>query len=322
MIAAPRFALKAILLGAGFYAVSLMLSFLFDEFSNWRAWQDPRKRLLYEAVPHDTDIVLLGDSIWISSYVDSEQHTLWKLLEANTGKRVFNATLNGADPPDFVNAIKLLPTRERSGAVVFLNIVPTRLLPRSFAERAGGNYSGEFANLAGDSPARRLYVWLRKPLRIFDTEIVSNVVLRKRHFAIGDDRYRVWSRDGEFALRRFRTFERYIVDTVELRDLEWIATIDTRLGEKGYRLVVAITPVNRALIRAYATPERAASALLRLEQAHAELIRFLRKRGIGFVDCYEDATADEFADLIHVNADGDRRVAGCLAHYLDAKVRE
>jgi hypothetical protein len=159
-------------------------------------------------------------------------------------------------------------------------------------------------------------------LRIFDTEIVLNVALRKRHFAIGDDRYRVWSRDGEFALRRFRAFERYIVDTVKLRDLEWIATVDAKLRERGYQLVVAITPVNRGLIRAYATPERARRALARLEQAHAELTGFLRNRGIRFVDCYEDATADEFADLIHVNADGDRRIAARLARYLDGKGRE
>jgi hypothetical protein len=317
MTASRRFASKAIVLGACFYAVSLLFSHLFEEVSNWRAWQDPRKRLLYETVPHDTDIVLLGDSIWISSYVDSEQQTLWKVLEANTGKRVFNATLNGADPPDFANAVKLLPPRERPGAVVFLNVVPTRVLPRTFAEPAEGNYAGEFSKLTGDSLARRLYVWLRKPLQIFDTEIVLNVLLRKRHFAVGDDRYRIWSRDGEFALRRFRTFERYVVDTVELRDLEWITTLDARLRERGYQLVVAITPVNRALIRAYATPEKARSALLRLEQAHEALTGFLRKRGIPFVDCYQDATADEFADLIHVNADGDRRIAARLARYLE-----
>ncbi len=202
---ARRFVARALFLGVMFYAVSLLFSVLFAQAWDWRSWQDPRKRLLYEPVPGDSDIILLGDSIWISSYVKSEDETLWKALEKLTGKRVFNATLNGADPPDFLNAVKLLPKREKTGAVVFLDVVPTRFLPRNYVEPERGNYPGEFSSLIADSLVRRLIVFLRKPLLVFDADIVLNCLLRKTYFSVGDDRPRVWAKDGDFALRRFRT---------------------------------------------------------------------------------------------------------------------
>src|SRR5208337_2197160 len=240
---ARRLIAKALFLSVLFYAISILLSSLFEREWNWRSWQDPRKRLLYETVTNDSDIILLGDSIWISSYVKSEDEMLWKDLERLTEKHVFNATLNGADPPDFMNAVKLLPRREGSQTLTFLDVVPTRLLPRTFVEPAKGNYVGEFSKLIADNPMDRAIVFLRKPLLIFNEEIVMNCLLRRTYFSIGDDRYRIWAKDGDLALIRFRTFERYIVDTDELRRLDWITALNADLGRRGYRLVVVVTPV-------------------------------------------------------------------------------
>ena len=313
---ARRFVAKALLLGVLFYAMSLLFSALFAQAWDWRSWQDPRKRLLYEPVPCDSDIILLGDSIWISSYVKSEEDTLWKVLEKLTGKRVFNATLNGADPPEFLNAVKLLPNREKTGTVVFLDVVPTRFLPRTFDEPAGGNYAEEFSNLAGDNLMGRAFVFLRKPLLVFDTDIVMNCLLRKTYFSIGDDRPRVWSKDSDFALKRFRTFERYIADADGLKRMDWITGLKIALDRKGYRLVIVITPVNQFLIKEYASNDQAEIYLTRIARAREALMRFLQENQIDYVDCSGDVDADGFADLIHTNARGDEKVAEKMAGYI------
>jgi hypothetical protein len=313
---ARRFVAKALFLGVLFYAASLLFSVLFAHAWDWRSWQDPRKRLLYEPVPGDSDIILLGDSIWISSYVKSEDETLWKVLEKLTGKRVFNATLNGADPPDFLNAVKLLPKREKTEAVVFLDVVPTRFLPRNYVEPAQGNYPGEFSSLVADSLIRRLIVFLRKPLLVFDTDIVMNCLLRKTYFSVGDDRPRVWAKDGDFALKRFRTFERYISDTDDLRRMDWIPELNAALDRKGYRLVVVVTPVNQFLIKEYASKDQSEIYLARIARARGALMRFLQENQIDYVDCSADVNSDGFVDLIHTNARGDEQVAEKMAGYI------
>jgi hypothetical protein len=313
---AKRFMAKALFLGAVFYGVSLLLSALFSQAVDWRSWQDPRKRLLYEPVPANSDIIVLGDSVWISSYVKLEADTLWSVLEQLTGKRVFNASLNGADPADFLNAVRLLPKREGKPAVVFLDVVPTRLLPRTFSEPAAGNYAGDFSRLIADNPMRRVFVALRRPLLIFNTDVVLNCILRKRHFSVGDDRFRVWARDGDFALKRFRTFERYVADTDTFRRPDWIMELHTDLARKGYRLVIVVTPVNQSLIKEYAGKDRAESYQTRIGKAHDFLVQFLRDNRIEWVDCYADCDSDCFADLIHTNARGDKRMAERMADYL------
>jgi hypothetical protein len=313
---ARRFVAKGLFLGVLFYAVSLLFSALFAQAWDWRSWQDPRKRLLYEPVPGNSDIILLGDSIWISSYVKSEEDALWKVLEKLTGKRVFNATLNGADPPDFLNAVKLLPKRETTGTVVFLDVVPTRFLSRNYVEPAQGNYPGEFSGLVADGLIRRFMVSLRKPLLVFDTDIVMNCLLRKTYFSVGDDRPRVWAKDGDFALKRFQTFERYIVDTDDLRRMDWITGLKTALDRKGYRLVIVVTPVNQFLIREYAGKDKAEIYLTRISRARGALVRFLQENQIEYVDCSGEADADGFADLIHTNARGDEKVAEKMAGYI------
>jgi hypothetical protein len=315
---AKQFVGKSLFLGALFYGVSLLLSALFSHSIDWRSCQDPRKRLLYEPVPADTDIIVLGDSVWISSYVKSEEETLWRVLEQLTGKRVFNASLNGADPPDFLNAVNLLPKPAGTGAVAFLDVVPTRLLPRSFNEPADGNYAAEFSSLTANNPVRHAFVSLRKPLLILKNDVVLNCILRKRQFSVGDDRFRVWSEDGSFALNRFRMFERYTINTDGWRPLDWITELNAALARKGYRLIVTVTPVNRYLIREYADKEKADYYQNRIDRAHEALVRFLQEQGVDHVDCYEECDSDSFADLIHTNARGDRRMAERMARHLAA----
>jgi hypothetical protein len=313
---ARRFVKKAIFLGGMFYAATLLLSLVFSQAYDWRYWQDPRKRLLYEPVPGTVDVILLGDSVWTSSYVQSAAETLWGVVRELTGKHVYNATLNGADPPDFLNAVRLFPDRTERRSLVFLNVVPTRLLHRTFVEPAAGNYAGDFSTLTGSSAVRSAFVFLRRPLMIFNTEMVLNCLLRKKHFSVGDHRDRVWSDDGAFALNRFRTFERYVVDTDQLKRPDWIKELDVALERKGYGLVVVVTPVNRFLIRKYATPQKAAIYEWRIARAREALLQFLHENHIPYVDCSEVGDSDSFADLLHTNARGDRRMAEAIADYL------
>jgi len=55
----------------------------------WRRYQDPRARILWDGAFDGSRLVLLGDSLFCSFYVDSPQETLWARLEARTGQRVF-----------------------------------------------------------------------------------------------------------------------------------------------------------------------------------------------------------------------------------------
>jgi hypothetical protein len=312
---APGFVGKTLLLGALFYGVLLIGSTLFSLFFPWRVWQDPRYRLLYEPVGSDAQIILLGDSVWISSYVGSEDQTIWKTLERLTGKRVFNATLNGADPPDFLNAIRLLPARHGGGSVVFLDVTATRLLPRTFKEPVEGNYADTFSQMVADNPVNSVLVFLRRPLLLLDTRVVMNCILRARHFSVGDERYRMWARDGDYAAKRFRTFERYIIDTDTLRSVDWILILRSRLAAKGYRLITVVTPVNGFLIKAYADSARAKVYQMRVDAARESLLSFLRINAVEYVDC-GDLDSESFADLIHTNARGDKRMAEKMAAFL------
>lgn len=319
---ARKIVAKALFLGVLFYAISLALSFLFSNFFDWKSYQDPRMRLLYEPVDGDTGIILLGDSVWTSSYVNSEGDTLWKVLERHTGQSVFNATLNGADPPDFKNAVALLPNRRGKGAIAFLDVVPTRLLPRTYVEGATGNYAGEFARLVGGNFIERALVFLQKPLLIFNIDITLNCILQKKHFFVGDQRNRVWNKDGDFALKRFRTFERYLVATEDFRGVDWIKELDGSLGNKGYRFVIVVTPVNKFLVKEYSSRDKAHVYESRIDRAHEVLVRFLKENRIQYLDCYGDFDSDSFVDLIHWNAHGDRLIAEKMARFITSFTNE
>ncbi len=98
--------------------------------------------------------------------------------------------------------------------------------------------------------------------------------------------------------------------------MDWIPELNAALDQKGYRLVVVITPVNQFLIKEYASNDQAEIYLTRIVRAREALMRFLQENQIDYVDCSGDADSDGFVDLIHTNARGDEKVAEKMAGYI------
>lgn len=308
------FIVKGFTLLASFYVLTLAGSFLFTRVVDWRAWQDPRKRLLWDGVDPTAEIIILGDSAFVSGYVDTEDQSLWKVLEQRTGRRVFNGTLTGAEPADFVNAAKLLAQFDGTGKIVLLDIIPDRFLQNGAPLQEFGNYPTEFSRRIGENIASRSFVKLAKPLKVLDVDILMNVVKRKRFFGTKEYRDVVWSRDGGHALTKFKTFEKYWLDTGGLKSFRWLEEVQSILQTRGYRLSVVLTPVNNALLNEYAREPRLYEK--RLEAAHEALLGYLDEKGDSYIDAYGQFESGEFADLIHFNATGDRHMAGLIAAYL------
>ncbi len=308
------FIVKGFALLASFYALTLAGSFLFTRVVDWRAWQDPRKRLLWDGVDPTAEIIILGDSAFVSGYVDREDQSLWKVLEQRTGRHVFNGTLTGAEPADFVNAAKLLAQFDGTGKIVLLDIIPDRFLRNGAPPQESGNYPTEFSRRIGENIIRRLVIKLVKPLKVLDVDILVNVVKRKRFFGTKEYRDVVWSRDGGHALTKFKTFEKYWLATGDLKNFRWLEEVESILKARGYRLTVVLTPANDALLNEYAREPRVYEK--RLAAAHEALLGYLEETGESYIDAYGKFESEEFADLIHFNASGDRHMAELIAAHL------
>jgi hypothetical protein len=309
-----RFLYRASVLCIIFYSVTLVCSFLFGWAVDWKRWQNPRDRLLYEPITSAVDIVIIGDSVFVSGFVDSENDSIWMVLHRLTGKRVFNASLNGADVPDFLNVVKLLPRQEEKKVVVFLNVAPSRFFYRRTPTRA--NYAGEFSWLVSDSLGRKGLILLKKPLILLNRDIMLNCLVRPKFFPSGHNYDRIWSKDGDLALNRFRQFEQITIDTDKLKPFDWINDAAISMRSKGYLPVICATPVNTFLISKYASDIDADRYVTQFDSAHRALIQYLQRNKIEYIDGYNQFDSDSFADLIHMNSRGDRHMAEMMAQYI------
>ena len=102
------------------YGIVALANTVFVHLVDWRGHQDPHERLLWDPDLPRTGLVILGDSVFGSSYVDSSNQTFSFLLQQWSGKKVFNGASEGGDPPDFLNAAELLTSSGMKGATVVL----------------------------------------------------------------------------------------------------------------------------------------------------------------------------------------------------------
>jgi hypothetical protein len=317
--AAKRFLQKVVLLTGLFYVVSFTASVIFDRVVDWCKSQDPRRRLLWDASMKEAQIVLIGDSVFISPFVDCEKDALAKVLERRIGKHVFNAAMTGADPPDFLNAARLLLKSGAKDATVIVDIMPTRFFRMSQPDPAKGNYPGEFAVVVGNNIVANALVELRTPLLILNPTIMLDTALQKtRWYGVRDGRNRVWNTDGDLAWKRFERFQKQVLPGDGTRDFAWIDEMNTLLRGGNRRVIMIFTPFNRWLIREYADLAHAEGYIKHLARSRDILMRELRRKNIEFIDASVDAHSENFADLVHPNASGDRFLAEMIADYLQA----
>ena len=316
------FLAKACAFVAIFVLAALAGNVVFEHMVDWRSRQNPHERLLWDNSTDQADVIFLGDSVFASSYINSPKDSFASLVQQMTGKRIFNGALDGATPPDFLQASDLLVANGTRNATVILDAMPNRFLSFRTPESQAGNYPGRFERLAGHNPARRLIVALRKKLLILDPDIVWNCLFPRRWYGVEPYRDRLWNRDGELARRRFHVFQQQ-VEIGRLRSFEWIEEMQSILRRGNNRLVIFVSPVNTALIDAYTPPEKAREYRELYAKAHSALLEYLHEKDIPYLDAGGHVDSDSFADLVHVNARGNKEFAHLITGYLQAKtVRE
>jgi len=306
---------KVVLFLALLYGGVVLANAAFVNLVDWRACQNPRERLLWDLNPRRADLVILGDSVFVSSYVDTAAQTFSALLQQRTGRQVFNGALDGAEPPDFLNAAELLMSSGMKGATVVLDIMPNRFLMFRHTESPSGNYARRFDRLLGEGGVSNLLAEIRRPLVVLDPDILMNCMIRKKAFGVDPYRNRVWDKDGDLADRRFAVFQQE-AEFGNLRAFGWLRKLNGILRSSDNKLVLFISPVNDRLIDTYSSAEYAARCHAEFSRAHDALVGYLDHQGLAYIDGSEQFNSEEFADLVHVNAHGEQRIAELIDAYL------
>ncbi len=160
---------------------------------------------------------------------------------------------------------------------------------------------------------------VRKPLIALDPDILLNCLKHQKQFyGVGARRDRIWYADDDMARRRFEVFQQQVTSG-PFQSLDWISDADSILKQTGNKLVVFISPVNDALIDSYASAADAEKYHALYSVAHARLVDYLRHTaGVPYIDSTGELDSASFADMVHVNARGNRRFAELIAGYLQS----
>jgi hypothetical protein len=312
---AKRIVAKVVLFPVLLYGIVALANTVFVHLVDWRGYQNPNERLLWDPELPRNGLVILGDSVFASSYVDSDKQRFSFLLQQWTGKKVFNGALEGADPPDFLNAAELLTSSGMKGATVVLDIMPNRFLEFNQLENPSGNQARRFERLLGHGAVSSSLAEIRRPLVILDPDIVMNCLIRKKFFGVDPYRNRVWDKDGDLAHRRFQVFQQQIAFG-SLRSFAWVQELNSLLKRSDDKLVIFISPVNETLIDTYSPKEYAAHCHVEFSRAHQSLLWYLDRQGIPYIDGSNQFASEDFVDLVHVNVHGERRIAELIDGYV------
>src|ERR1700722_8970130 len=312
---AKRKVAKFVLFPVLLYGIVALANTVFVHLVDWRGAQNPNERLLWDPDLPKTGLIMLGDSVFASSYVDSSNQTFSFLLQQWSGEKVFNGALEGADPPDFLNAAELLTSSGMKGATVVLDIMPNRFLEFNELENPSGNQARRFERLLGHGAVSNLLADIRRPLVILDPDIVMNCLIRKQYFGVDPYRNRIWNKDGDLAHRRFQVFQQQIVFG-RLRSFAWVQELNGLLKRNDDKLVVFVSPVNETLIDTYSSKEYAARCHIEFSKAHQILLSYLERQGIPYIDGSNQFESEDFVDLVHVNEYGEQRIAELIYQYV------
>lgn len=287
--------------------------------------KNPREAILWPQDLSTFRTALLGDSVFCSYYVDREEETLWRQLEVLTGTPCFPGALDGARHDDFLGASRYLAGQLQPGSVVFIDIIPTRFITSEQIDNTGGNYANAFArlNLTGEAwetrvehQMNRLYLY-RNPDSL---KKLFRSMLRPVPPFFGNDlhRNRRWDDpDDQFAANRFKIFRQIVSGKHEIRGFDLLSEIQKIFRPSGITPVFVLTPLNSAEIELLAPAPEAEHIRVLLANLHRQALSVLRENEAEYLDMFDQLQGEDFADLVHTNTSGDRKVATALAAWLE-----
>jgi hypothetical protein len=285
---------------------------------NWSEHQDPRRRIIWDDLSRAREkVFILGDSEFCSYYVHSEEETIWKQLERLSGEQVFCGALNGAGPGDFLSASRLLvqERKGKGGGNVILDIVPTRLLgfgPQQPGDDRNYDWSARLNTRPWDALEHKALTSL------FMTRVELRGMLRRResYFNRGDDRFRVWDRDGNFAEQRFLKFLRVFNESRGSRSFSWVKDVQNTLRSGSFKLILVLTPLNTKLVEQYASSAEKEEIFHAFKTARENFLVFASNEGMPLVDLTDSISSESLVDLVHTNSLGDLSIAEAVAEQL------
>ena len=318
------FLVQTVLFLVGLAVLLRGVDILVTSMTPWRSYHDPRARMVWDGEYHGSRLVLLGDSVFCSFYVDSLEDTLWARLEARTGERVFPGALNGATSSDILAAAVHVSREWPTGTTVFIDVAPTQFVVTRLEDPPMGNYPDTFFTQYGidvenDGVARQLqgqfYQWLTPFFAVRTRSILANMVDRRDYRKPFG--HLVWSENREYAMARFALFERNLVLGASPQPLRWLKDMKKQLEDARMHPVFVLTPLNEALIRSFASVHSSESLLTHLNDIAVSAKKYLKENRAAFIDLSEGFPEECFADLVHTNTCGDDLIAARLADWLN-----
>lgn len=316
-----KLAFKVALLAAVFLSVSLALGTLLHGPLQGRL--DPRRSIFFGTGHVEYGLVLMGDSVFGSYYVDRPDQALWSRLQQLSGRRTLPGALNAARSADVLAAARFLAPRLSRGTIVFVDVPPFKVW-----ERGEGIYGYEFGHYAGflDEPLsapKRAWNAVIQPVvtRMLlwrDAPLLASALFQRRHFDKGEYHDRRWDRPPDYARQRFQlwveTFESG--EATREGDLSMLGEIGGVLERQGHHPVFVLTPLNRDLVARFAERSLSGRIDAHLRARHARTLAYLRARGLASIDLVDAVAAEGFADLAHTNVVGDEVMARAMAAYV------
>lgn len=310
------FSAKAAVLGVVVYLLLAAGNYALTHDGTWKQYQNPRTRLLWDRVSDNERIVMLGDSVFTSGYIDKSSEALWELIESRSNAEVFNGSLVGAKESDLLLAARMISQQGR-GRVLIVDLTPSRFLRTNEPDKRGGNFNREIEEKLVRSYFDILSVQLFGQMPILDKQIFSNT-LKKALITKGKNENNIsWKDNPRLADERMAKFIRLYRENDNLKPFDFVGRLNEIIETSGNKALFVLTPLNTGLLKFYAAHGQR-NFIPTFDTFHARLTNYLDQHKIRYIDLYDGLDEDCFVDAIHTNTCGDLFMAIRIADYLTA----
>lgn len=314
-----------------------------DKCLPWKNVQDIHQRILWDYENDTAEIVLLGDSVVCSYYVDNLSQTIWSLIETESKKSVFPAVLSGASLDEMKAVATYISKLWSPPKKVFIGLHPLKFMTLNKGVRRPVNQQ-HLKTLKNIISIPQTYInyydWIEQlPDRFFfntfflfrNSDVLRTFVntyflkLDSLEYSQYQEKVtynRVWNIDGDYARNRYLNMEKSILFEKSASNLQWIQDVGALFTEADMTPVFVLTPLNVAQFSAYSTPERASALVNYFNGIHSEVVNFLDNNKLCYIDAAYGFSDDCFADLIHTNAKGDFLLAQKISAYLQRETAQ